>query len=284
MTKKLNTRSMIFTIYGDYIQHYGSKVWIGTLIRLLEEFGHNAQAVRAAMSRMQKQGWVQAEKQGNRSYYSLTAQGTRRMKEAGRRIFKQHQDDWDGKWRMLIYSIPESKRKLRDELRKELSWSGFGSLTHSCWITPHPLEDEVEQLKERYDIEQYIHFFVSDYEQTEKQKELVTQCWDIEEINEKYRQFIDAYSKRFIITRNQIERGQMDLGACFVERTELVHEYRKFLFVDPSLPEELLPNDWLGGHAAVLFADYYNVLTKPATEFFETIFSEGNDEALLVHV
>jgi len=45
-----------------------------------------------------------------------------------------------------------------------------------------------------------------------------------------------------------------------------------------------LPNDWLGGHAAVLFADYYNVLTKPATEFFETIFSEGNDEALLVQV
>ena len=67
----LNTRSMIFTLYGDYISHYGSKIWIGSLIRLLNEFGHNDQSVRAAISRMNKQGWVQAEKIGNKSYYSL---------------------------------------------------------------------------------------------------------------------------------------------------------------------------------------------------------------------
>ena len=95
--RSLNTRSMIFTLYGDYISHYGSKIWIGSLIKLLNEFGHNDQSVRAAISRMNKQGWVQAEKIGNKSYYSLTPRGQKRIDEAGKRIFKlkpEHQL-WD---------------------------------------------------------------------------------------------------------------------------------------------------------------------------------------------
>lgn len=63
---------------------------------------------------------------------------------------------------------------------------------------------------------------------------------------------------------------------CFVERTKLVHEYRKFLFIDPGLPEELLPEIWFGNQAAQLFSDYYKELVVPAGEFFESVFSEGN--------
>ncbi len=58
-----NTQSMIFTVFGDYIRHYGSKVWIGSLIQLLKEFGHNEQAVRVAVSRMVKQGWLLSERE-----------------------------------------------------------------------------------------------------------------------------------------------------------------------------------------------------------------------------
>ncbi|MFB4158244.1 phenylacetic acid degradation operon negative regulatory protein PaaX [Geomicrobium sp. JSM 1781026] len=268
---------MIFTIYGDYIHHYGGKVWVGTLIRLLEAFGHNAQAVRAAISRMQKQGWVQAEKRGNRSFYSLTTQGQKRMREAGKRIFNDVEKEWDGRWRMLIYSIPEDQRKLRDELRKELGWSGFGSLTHSCWLTPHRLEDQVQQLSKRYGIAEYIHFFTGDHQTPERNDELVEKCWDLAAVNERYRQFIDEYSKRFIITRNEIKNQKMNREQCFVERTKLVHEYRKFLFIDPELPEPLLPDYWVGDHASSLFHEYYEVLAEPANEFFESVYKEDND-------
>ncbi len=77
-----NTQSMIFTIYGDYIRHYGNQIWVGSLIRLVKEFGHNEQAVRVAVSRMVKQGWLVSEKQGNKSFYSLTPRGVERMEEA----------------------------------------------------------------------------------------------------------------------------------------------------------------------------------------------------------
>lgn len=268
---------MIFTLYGDYISHYGNKIWIGSLIRLLEEFGHNDQSVRAAISRMGKQGWVTATKKGNKSYYSLTKMGVARIEEAAKRIFKLNPEKWDGSWRTLTYTIPEEKRNIRDELRQELVWSGFGMLLNSCWISPNNLEDEVNILIQKYKIEPYVHFFVSEYKGPADNETLVKSCWDIDNINAKYEEFITVYSKKYVVDKNKILNGEMTDAACFVERAKLVHQYRKFLFIDPGLPEELLPSKWLGGHAASLFSDYYKTLAEPANQFFESVFEKDNE-------
>ncbi|WP_240374740.1 phenylacetic acid degradation operon negative regulatory protein PaaX [Bacillus piscicola] len=275
MEKTFNTRSMIFTLYGDYIRYYGNVVWIGSLIRLLEEFGHNEQSVRAAISRMSKQGWVESEKKGNKSYYSLTERGRARMEEAAKRIYKLESPSWDGNWRILVYTIPEEKRHIRDELRRELVWSGFGLLSNSCWITPNPLEEQIHQMIEKYDIEDYVNYFIASHGGMKDHGDLVAKCWDLEEINDLYSKFIQDYSQKYIIDKSKIEKGEMTDGACFVERTLLVHQYRKFLFVDPGLPQELLPKNWLGDSAASLFADYYRTLAEPATRFFESVFEQG---------
>ncbi len=268
---------MIFTLYGDYISHYGSKIWIGSLIRLLSEFGHNDQSVRAAISRMNKQGWVQSDKIGNKSYYSLTNRGQKRIDEAAKRIFKLMPEKWDGQWRIFMYTIPEEIRTVRDELRKELVWSGFGSLSNSCWISANNLEKQVNEIIDKYDISQYVDFFIAKYEGPHDNFRLVEKSWNLEDINSKYQLFISEYSQKYIIDKNKIQKGQMSDAECFVERTKLVHEYRKFLFVDPGLPEELLPHKWLGNHAASLFSEYYKELAKPASRFFETVFIEGNE-------
>ncbi|MEH6941292.1 PaaX family transcriptional regulator, partial [Bacillus sp. JJ722] len=214
-----NTQSMIFTIYGDYIRHYGNKIWIGSLIRLLKEFGHNEQAVRVAVSRMLKQGWVKSEKQGHKSYYYLTPRGVQRVEEAAERIFKLNSHEWDGKWRILMYTIPEEKRQIRDELRKELYWSGFGSFSNGCWISPNNLEKEVELLIGKYNIKPYVDFFVSDYKGPRESESLVERSWSLSEIEEKYEQFITIYSKKFIVHQSIIQQKEMSDAECFVERT-----------------------------------------------------------------
>jgi phenylacetic acid degradation operon negative regulatory protein len=272
-----NTQSMIFTIYGDYIRNYGSKIWIGSLIRLLKEFGHNEQGVRVAVSRMVKQGWIQSEKQGNKSYYFLTDRGVQRMDEAANRIYKMKPNEWDGKWRILMYTIPEDKRQLRDDLRKELLWSGFGSFSSGCWISPNDLEKQINRLIEKYDIDEYVDFFISEYKGPKENQSLVEKSWQLEEIENKYEEFIEKYSKQFIVHQSIISRDEMSDADCFVERTNLVHEYRKFLFIDPGLPKELLPSKWNGNHAALLFSQYYQVLAEPASRFFESVFQENND-------
>ncbi|MED4128524.1 MULTISPECIES: phenylacetic acid degradation operon negative regulatory protein PaaX [Shouchella] len=271
-----NTQSMIFTVFGDYIRHYGSKVWIGSLIQLLKEFGHNEQAVRVAVSRMVKQGWLLSERRGAKSYYSLTSRGIDRMDEAGHRIFKFEDHTWDGKWRMLLYKIPEEQRQLRDELRKELLWSGFGSFSASCWISPNPLEERVQTMIDKYDIREYVDFFEAVYK-SEENENLVAKSWPLSEIEEKYQTFIEQYLPSYLEHRQAMQEQRLTDADCFVVRTNLVHEYRKFLFIDPGLPRELLPASWSGREAKQLFGQYYRLLAKPASRFFESIFEVDND-------
>src|SRR4051794_22051872 len=268
------TQSMILTIYGDYIRHYGNKIWIGSLIQLLKAFGHNEQAVRMTVSRMRKQGLLQSERKGNKSYYGLTERGVSRVDEAARRIYKLHPHEWDGKWRVIMYNIPEEKRQVRDEFRKELQWSSFGNLSNGCWISPNNLKNEVNLLISKYQIEEYVHLFLSEYLAPHSDFSLVEKCWPLQEIEEKYEEFIDVYSKKYIVYQSVMQNSAMSDEGCFIERANLVHEYRKFLFIDPFLPKELLPERWNGNHAALLFNQYYKILAGPSSRFFEKVFLE----------
>ena len=273
--KKPNTRSMIFTLYGDYIHRYGGEIWIGSLIELLEAFDHNEQSVRAAISRMSKQDWLTSRKEGNKSYYSLTQQGAKRMDEAASRIYQIEPKKWDGKWRMFQYVIPEEKRSIRDELRKELTWSGFGPLFNSVWVSPSDLIKEAHDIIDKYDIKEYVHLFVAENSGPKSNEEIIRECWDIDYINERYEVFINKYKAIYEEDKEKIEAGEFDIKECFVKQTRLLHYYRKSLFIDPGLPQELLPNKWLGEEAAILFDDYYKVLTEPANVFFKEVYAKG---------
>src|SRR5690606_27050774 len=200
---------MIFTLFGDYIRHYGSKIWIGSLIRLLKEFGHNEQSVRVAVSRMMKQGWLNSEKKGNKSYYYLTPRGETRMEEAAVRIFKLMPHEWDGKWRMLMYTIAEEKRQIRGGLRKELVWIGCGRFSNGGWIKPNDLEKEVRLHIEKYDIQGYADLFLSEYRGPQADRELVEKSWPLEEIDGKYKEFISTYSNKYIIHQSMMNNGKM---------------------------------------------------------------------------
>ena len=66
---------------------------------------------------------------------------------------------------------------------------------------------------------------------------------------------------------HQLDAHDDEDEAAFAARFHLVHEWRKFLFADPGLPEELLPADWPGRAAAELFATEASRL-KPGTDRF----------------
>lgn len=282
----MKPRSMIFTLFGDYIRYYGGEIWIGSLIKLMEQFGHSSQSVRATISRMSRQGWLKSRKEGNKSYYSMTKQGMDRLEEAAKRIYKLHSEPWDGKWRILIYTIPEEVRHIRDDLRKELVWSGFGMLTNGCWVTPLDLNKQVESILNRYGTGEFVDLFESSYAGPKENEDLVNKCWNLQEINSRYRAFIDVYLEKFKLHQQlESEGGPQETvqeNECFVERAKLVHEYRKFLFYDPGLPEELLPKDWLGFEAAKLFRDYYRMLAVPANRFFESVYEPAPDKRMKI--
>lgn len=54
--------------------------------------------------------------------------------------------EWDKRWRVIIFDIPENRRKERDFLRKKLKWLGFKELQKSVWIFPYDIKNEIEEL------------------------------------------------------------------------------------------------------------------------------------------
>ncbi|GIM48118.1 phenylacetic acid degradation operon negative regulatory protein PaaX [Collibacillus ludicampi] len=275
----MKPQSMLFTIYGEYVRHYGGEIWVGSLTRLIGEFGLSEQAVRVAISRMVRQGWLVSRKIGNRSYYSLTERGKKRLNEAAQRIYKQHPNAWNGKWCIISYNIPETKRALRDQLRKELAWMGFGMLANSTWISPNDLADRVKEITESYEVNDYVEIFTSEHLGWSSPKQLVEKCWNLDEINAAYQEFIKQFQTHYENLKQKIENKEaISDSDCFVAKTQLVHEYRKFLFIDPSLPEELLPDFWMGREADELFRKYYDLLNPGAVRFFLQVFETAPDK------
>jgi phenylacetic acid degradation operon negative regulatory protein len=265
----MQARSLLFDLWGDYIQHVGGEVWTSTLARYMAEFGIQDAALRQVLSRTVRQGWLQARRVATRSCYSLTDRGLRRMAEASRRVYNPVEAPWDGQWRLLIYSMPEEIRSKRDELRRELTWTGFAPLAPGTWISPNLLEEAARELLRRYDIEPYVTPFVARHTGAESPEALVRRCWDLEGIAAGYDRFIAHWQPR--MEEFAAQPGLPD-DRCFVERIELVHDYRKFLFVDPGLPRELLPAGWRGVDARQLFQAYYGLLSPGARCFMDAAF------------
>ena len=67
---------------------------------------------------------------------------------------------WDGKWRMVVFDVPEKKRKGRDALREELKRIGFYELQRSVFIFPYKCKDEIDFVIEFFQLRKYVRFCV----------------------------------------------------------------------------------------------------------------------------
>ncbi|MFC1751729.1 hypothetical protein ACFLY5_01120 [Patescibacteria group bacterium] len=65
---------------------------------------------------------------------------------------------WDKKWRMVIFDIPEKRRKARNALRSKLRELGFVELQKSVLVYPYPCEDEIEFIVEFFKIRWYVRY------------------------------------------------------------------------------------------------------------------------------
>ncbi len=65
---------------------------------------------------------------------------------------------WDGKWRLVLFDIPEQKRAARDALRLKLKDLGFKELQHSVHILPYPCKDEIDFLMEFFSLTSCVYY------------------------------------------------------------------------------------------------------------------------------
>jgi len=234
------------TVLGEFVLPRGKPVWTSTLVDALGGFGIEEKSARQALARTAAEGWLVSERVGRRVRWSLTEPGRRLLTEGAERIYGFGRDDtpWDGTWLMLLVSVPETKRDLRHSLRTRLTWAGFGSPTPGVWISPHPgRQDEAESIVRTLGLDAEAMSFVASYGLIGDEDAMVARAWDLTALAERYKGFTAEFAAL------SPESGEAVLHA----QTRLVHEWRRFPFLDPRLPARLLPANWSGATAAELF-------------------------------
>ncbi|MFH5823701.1 PaaX family transcriptional regulator C-terminal domain-containing protein [Georgenia sp. AZ-5] len=257
----MKPRSIVFDLFGDYLRYRGGEARLRDLITLLERFGVGASTARVVMARLRKEGWFDTRPgaDGREVVYALNERSWRMLDEGRERIFARPKAGWDGWWHMAIYYVPEAERSVREELRKELAWLGFGPLAAGTWVSPH---DRLAQVEEKFQGERAVRLDVlrARSKGLPADRDMAERCWDLASLNADYVAFLERYRAQMPRFRS----GRMTPDEALVAHTELIHEYRKFPFRDPNLPVELQPARWRGGDAYEMFVEARDALHPQA--------------------
>lgn len=263
---QLKARALIFDILGDYVRAGGGEIRLRALVALGEQLGVSSATMRVTVARMREDGWLVVRREGRESIYSLTRKTLRLLDEGRQRIFRGDPQAWSGEWSTVIYTVPESDRPAREQLRRDLAWLGFGPLAPATWVSPHPLLDRVAEVGAAISNAR-LELLTMRARDIAADRSIAVRCWDLETLNAEYATFIGNLRLELPKYRS----GMLDGAEALAARVSLVHAYRQFPYRDPGLPAELQPPGWLGEQARVLFNEAHELLVPTAQKYYESV-------------
>jgi phenylacetic acid degradation operon negative regulatory protein len=251
----MQARSALFDLYGDHLRPRGGQAPVSALVRLLAPLDIAAPAVRTAVSRMVRQGWLEPVRLPGGPGYGLTPKAVRRLDEAAARIYRTGRIAWDGTFDLLLIE-PPANRGGRDRIAGDLIFLGYGRVDDTTWVSARPAPEVPALLAEAG--ARYERFSARHAGGTTGAGALVHRAWDLDAIGGAYESFVAE--QRPVLSAIGETSGD---ERAYAARFRLVHAWRSFLFRDPQLPPALLPARWPGTTAAAFFDKHATRLRPP---------------------
>jgi phenylacetic acid degradation operon negative regulatory protein len=243
-----SARSLLLTVLGEFVHPRSQAVWTATLLEALTALGVEEKSARQALTRTASEELLVSSRHGRRVLWELTSDGARLLEEGTRRIygFMRERRPWDGRWLVLSVPIPETQRQLRHRLRTRLTWLGLGSPTSGLWVTPDDTKSAAVHAAIRdLGLEEQAFAWVGPASGIGNEGRLLEEAWNLADVEDRYLAFLGTFEGRSA-------EGPRE---AFVAQVEMVQEWRRFPFLDPDLPRELLDHDWPGPRASAAFHD-----------------------------
>ncbi len=206
------------------------------------------QKTKSTLSAMVKEGVILKTSQDEPAHvYCLTEKGFDDL-VLNFPFFRYLRKEWDDKWRILSYEIPEQRRELRDRLRREVAGWGLGPWHRSFWLTPHPIIDNLKHLVTGKEEEKYVQAFESDHSFGDRGV-LIEKVWGTTALDKKYRELFKQW--HVILSQDKEKTDKLKT---------VVHDYVAALRQDPGLPKKLVGENWIGFEAFNIFKEIRNIL------------------------
>ncbi|MFF4384836.1 PaaX family transcriptional regulator C-terminal domain-containing protein [Kitasatospora sp. NPDC001547] len=261
--------SLIHTVYGEFVRRLGGWISIADLIALLAELDVDGPAVRSATSRLKKAGTLLQERRAGTGYRLAPAMEPV-FEEGDRRIFHSLEPAaLDDGWVVAVFSVPESARAHRHQLRSRLSWLGFGNAAPGVWLAPARLLPDARRLLDRLGLSAYVHLFLSaEYAGFADPPAAVASWWDLPAIEAQYAAFADTWRPAAEELRG---RSPVDPAEAFRDYVPMLTQWRRLPYLDPGLPAQLLPADWNAVPARAVFTELHGLLAEPSLRYVEKV-------------
>lgn len=238
------------TVYGLYSREEGGWLPVAALVRLLTELGIDERAVRSSISRLKRRGLLRAERHGGTAGYALSDEALEILHEGDERIFHEQRAQLPDGWLLAVFSVPETERDKRHVLRTRLTRLGFGTAAPGVWLAPAHLREPTVAMLRRQHLTDYVELFHCDHLAFGELPQKVRQWWDLDELRRLYEEFATTHGTALRRWRRRTRPAPAD---AFADYVRVLTDYRRLPYLDPGLPEELLPVDWPGIGAAELF-------------------------------
>lgn len=108
-----------------------------------------AQAIR----RLKNEGYVSGVKAGSSLLIKLTVKGKELMED------RKENKAWDGRWRVVVFDIPEQKRIVRNLFRRNLKKWGFNQVQKSVWVSQRDVYQKLVDYIEDLGISDWVKVF-----------------------------------------------------------------------------------------------------------------------------
>lgn len=252
------SRTILVGFLGSIVRRMGNWMPIAGAVELMGQCGLDESSVRTAIFRLKQRGWLVPEARSRAKGYLLTDLALESLAAGDEIVWHARQAaNLDDGWCVVNFSVPESARAKRHKLRAHLAALGFGNIGSGVWIAPARMLEAAKRAIEELDLTGQSAVFVGDYAGGQELDELLRNGWDLPEIDQRYRDFIDDHLERAEALEAS---GSIDGEDAFVTYVTVINQWRKLPFRDPGLPREILGDDWAAPAAGVLFERMVSLL------------------------
>lgn len=120
-------------------------------------------SLAVALERLRRRHLVGIRHKNGREEWHLTEEGEKLARRLKLKLaFARRQGKWDGKWRMVIFDVPEKVRDRRNFLRQELTGLGLHQLQRSVWVTPYEIPKIFFEMMGELDLGKHLRLVVAE--------------------------------------------------------------------------------------------------------------------------
>jgi phenylacetic acid degradation operon negative regulatory protein len=147
---------------------------------------------------------------------------------------------WDGMWRMVLFDVPEAERRVRGQIRQVLNSLRFGGLQKSVWISPHPLMEVADVLRKLEVASSSLILIEGSCCAGETPQDVTKTAWNFAAIKRAWQSLAvhldSAPATGYSLSPSELKVWSNKEMSC----------WKACAAIDPFLPKQLLPDDYIG--------------------------------------